>query len=782
MPKVTLNDLANLNTPLSQINENFRLIEEAFENTVSRDGSTPNAMGANHDMNGSRILNVGAPSAAGDAARFGDIGVAVAASEQAAANALATAADRVQTGLDRVATGEDRVQTGLDRMAVASIEIMRVNTIDDLRASDITLNKSIQPLGYHTIGDGGGGPVRIGKVAPAGGLTDNGGSIIKPLGAVGDAIAEGALYWGWEWSGPINVQWFGAVGDGVADDTLSVSNTITEGSPLYWGGPDKVFHITSEIDEVITHQIIWTSDGATILYDSTSATQNCIKLKISPHAHSILGVLNIDANRKAFNAFYLLSEADTLGTYPLGYPELSITDLRVRNAYRSSTAFTGGNGILIEGGFNNVVFTRPHVVDCKMAAGSEVVGEQGIFGISVIRLGSSGLVTPHNIVVEDAFIDNITSEESTYQFDQDGMRLFTAYNAGGIFGTEYTYTVRGGVIKNCRNRGIKGQANLGRVNDVTFIRDAGVGGPSVGVTGEINEQIGSLSSSGCEFYYTDHVPLYLYFGRTRVEGYKQPSYTISNVRGVVTGSAVLESLFTFTSEVGAPALHEINITNVHFNGVATELYFGQASTVAPNATNVVNITNVVCYVNSKLVRLTGDGPVSFNLVNITNLGDSAAILFQDGTESADHHMSCVNVTGVVTTAPRYDPATGNTPNALRTAGLVPLSSDDACGIFRPVAFKLAQDEIFELPANSNAATTSGLMLITVSQAARASQAMFQLDQIGVYLITTSVSWSAGTTTEPGSGNFRMWIDPTSLRVKVSNRTATTRTFTVWMLG
>ena len=40
-----------------------------------------------------------------------------AAAAAAAADALATAADRVQTGLDAVATAADRVQTGLDRLA-----------------------------------------------------------------------------------------------------------------------------------------------------------------------------------------------------------------------------------------------------------------------------------------------------------------------------------------------------------------------------------------------------------------------------------------------------------------------------------------------------------------------------------------------------------------------------------------------------------------------------------------------------------------------------------------
>ena len=71
MAKITpLSDVVNLqseSTAVQTINENSDKIEAAFQNTLSRDGSTPNTMGASLDMNSNRILNVGAPQAAGDA-------------------------------------------------------------------------------------------------------------------------------------------------------------------------------------------------------------------------------------------------------------------------------------------------------------------------------------------------------------------------------------------------------------------------------------------------------------------------------------------------------------------------------------------------------------------------------------------------------------------------------------------------------------------------------------------------------------------------------------------
>jgi len=57
MSKVTLNDIASGFASIAALNANFSAIEDGFENTLSRDGTTPNQMNADLDMNGHRILN-----------------------------------------------------------------------------------------------------------------------------------------------------------------------------------------------------------------------------------------------------------------------------------------------------------------------------------------------------------------------------------------------------------------------------------------------------------------------------------------------------------------------------------------------------------------------------------------------------------------------------------------------------------------------------------------------------------------------------------------------------
>lgn len=74
--KVTTNPLENLENEISAvqaINANDSLLSTAFDNTLSRDGTVPNYMLANLDVNGHRVINVGAPTGATDAARWADV-------------------------------------------------------------------------------------------------------------------------------------------------------------------------------------------------------------------------------------------------------------------------------------------------------------------------------------------------------------------------------------------------------------------------------------------------------------------------------------------------------------------------------------------------------------------------------------------------------------------------------------------------------------------------------------------------------------------------------------
>jgi len=65
MSKITLNNVGNIidaTTAATTINANNAVIQTAMDNTLSRNGTAPNMMGSNLDMNNFQILNQGAIS------------------------------------------------------------------------------------------------------------------------------------------------------------------------------------------------------------------------------------------------------------------------------------------------------------------------------------------------------------------------------------------------------------------------------------------------------------------------------------------------------------------------------------------------------------------------------------------------------------------------------------------------------------------------------------------------------------------------------------------------
>lgn len=80
MAKLVLDDVASLqseSSALQTLNTNAARVEAALENTLSRDGTSPNQMGVPLDMNNYRVINLGAPINGTDAARLIDVAEAL---------------------------------------------------------------------------------------------------------------------------------------------------------------------------------------------------------------------------------------------------------------------------------------------------------------------------------------------------------------------------------------------------------------------------------------------------------------------------------------------------------------------------------------------------------------------------------------------------------------------------------------------------------------------------------------------------------------------------------
>lgn len=73
MTKVTLNNVGSLieaTTAATTINNNFGTIQTAFDNTLSRDGTSPNQMGSSLDMNSHNLINLPVATTSGEPVTF----------------------------------------------------------------------------------------------------------------------------------------------------------------------------------------------------------------------------------------------------------------------------------------------------------------------------------------------------------------------------------------------------------------------------------------------------------------------------------------------------------------------------------------------------------------------------------------------------------------------------------------------------------------------------------------------------------------------------------------
>ena len=115
MAKLTLDDLANIigneSSAIGTINDNSDLIEIALENTLSRDGTAPNEMEADLDMNENDILNAGIV----DTARFFLDGVEVVVDDLALLGDVAPDdAEYITTAAHAELLNEKVAQTGTE--------------------------------------------------------------------------------------------------------------------------------------------------------------------------------------------------------------------------------------------------------------------------------------------------------------------------------------------------------------------------------------------------------------------------------------------------------------------------------------------------------------------------------------------------------------------------------------------------------------------------------------------------------------------------------------------
>ncbi len=129
--KVTLTTLTSRYGSVDALNANFEALADAIENTLSLDGTTPNALEANLDLNSHRIINLPSPSANSDAATKGYVDTIT--------GSLNNYLDEIQTVADNIDDVVAVAAIDTDDMAAVASNATNINTVAGISSAITTV-------------------------------------------------------------------------------------------------------------------------------------------------------------------------------------------------------------------------------------------------------------------------------------------------------------------------------------------------------------------------------------------------------------------------------------------------------------------------------------------------------------------------------------------------------------------------------------------------------------------------------------------------------------------
>ena len=324
------------------------------------------------DAKGYRIKNVGGPAIVNDAATKDYV-------------------DKILSGM--IISGDGRT--------------VPFDNVAQLRDADLVAGKIAATLGYYDINDGGAGVYSIRAAVP--GDTDDGGSIIiLENGNVAELICNGS----------VNVKQFGAIGDGVSDDTSYVQAAVNAAGTL-------------KVDVVVPNNVVWDYTGITYINDiavfdnsgysidtDNFAAQKSIILKTSTPDQKNANGLIIKGDHHPWIG------VDYIGS---GTPRSSLT---FRHNGRNYSAITLNTGTIND--------TEYKFMDFRNILGGNLTSYLQIYGAPANNeMGFKGTAS---IGVDYQFHSSFTDSSSFYRYRcASGYNFIHQYLIGGTEAWRITY-------------------------------------------------------------------------------------------------------------------------------------------------------------------------------------------------------------------------------------------------------------------------------------------------------------------------------------------------------
>jgi len=417
--KPTISNISSGYASTTTLNNNFTALRDGFDNTLSLDGSTPNSMNADFDVNGYRILNAGQIDT--DALYLGGVAITSSADVEFQTTYLTASytgdGSTVAYSLTANPQSESNVSIYVDG-------VYQNKTTFSLSGTTVTLSEApplnsaieiVYPTNTDTLN---------GSVASA--ITYNQGG----TGAQDRTLTSRLQDF-------VSVKDFGAVGDGVADDTAAIQAAIDASQKVYI--PEGVYVVNAATGITLRQGSYVLGDGieATVIYPTAAA--GSIFKRVSPAVDSsyirsvIMEKISVVMNHPAT-------------ANPANYEQIAF-DFRSISRGMINQCYAGNYN---RGGLRA---TRTDPADQSDA----IQGYGAIFGTNNANYCGGEVCTVENsrfygckkaIVVDDATLDPLSTAYATTVINNDvqicesGIVFEQQYNAGSYVVNNVIQAVR----------------------------------------------------------------------------------------------------------------------------------------------------------------------------------------------------------------------------------------------------------------------------------------------------------------------------------------------------
>lgn len=331
-------------------------------------------------------------------------------------------------------------------------------------------------------------------------------------------------------SGMVSPAAYGAVGDGVTDDTAAIAACIAAEKAIDWQG--LTYKITAPITQTVTKDVMWYGNGASIVYSPSAHSEYAIRLTNAGVVDYLINDISISGSKLCNKVFEILSTGNLITPAS----NFVANNLFVSEAKRLNT-FDGGNGIFIRGAFDLVRFNGGGARDCELPAGQGTPGSAGISGIGITWYSTASYV--RRVVISGITIIKVYSSDLAYTSDQDGLTYFVPdESVGGNKTRSQFWCGDGSIFANCYGRSIKTQCLETIVDNCQFTKTEGL---TAGGNVEVDAQTGGLKITGCLFKYTGGNGPGVAVNCSSDSNYGNPSVYVVNNRVFLDSSTTLET-------------------------------------------------------------------------------------------------------------------------------------------------------------------------------------------------------------------------------------------------